>query len=47
MNKPINLTPEQIKAIEKVLSKGERVEIIPIKDGAKLIKLRREEIRTR
>ena len=39
------LTPAQIKAIEAALSKGDRVEIIPQKDGCKLIHIRREEIK--
>lgn len=39
------LTPEHIREIENVLSKGDRVEIIPQKDGVKLIHIRRQEIR--
>lgn len=34
-----------IKAIEKVLSKGDRIELIPVKDGVKIIHIKREEIR--
>ena len=33
----MNLTKEQIQAIERTLKKGNRVEIIPTKDGVKLI----------
>ena len=32
-----------IKAAETVLSKGERVELIPVKDGVKVVRIRREE----
>jgi hypothetical protein len=41
----IVLTPEQIKAIERVISQGDRVEIVPNKDGAKLLKIKREEVK--
>ena len=34
-----------IKAIEAVLAKGDRVELIPVKDGVKVIQIKREEIR--
>lgn len=40
-----NLTPEQVKAIEAALSKGDRVEIIPQREGVKLVHIRREEIK--
>lgn len=33
-----------IKAIESVLSKGDRVEIIPVKDGVKVMRIRREAV---
>lgn len=32
-------------AIEAVLSKGERVELIPVKDGVKIIHIKREELK--
>lgn len=35
-----------IKAIESVLSKGDRIEIIPVKDGVKVMRVRRETIKT-
>lgn len=31
--------------IEKVLSKGDRVELIPVKDGIKIIHIKREEVK--
>lgn len=34
-----------IKAIETILSNGHRVEIIPVKDGVKVIKIRRETVK--
>lgn len=38
------MTPEKIQAIEKILAKGDRVELIPVKNGVKIIRVRREEI---
>ena len=35
----------QINAIEKALSDGERVELIPVKDGVKVMKISRKEIK--
>lgn len=37
--------PETIKAIEAILSKGDRVELIPVKDGVKVIQVQRKEIK--
>lgn len=36
---------ETIKAIEAVLAKGDRVEIIPVKDGVKIIHIMRKEVK--
>lgn len=36
---------KQIKAIEAVLAKGDRIELIPVKDGIKIIHIKREEVR--
>lgn len=37
------LTAEEIQAIERVLSKGDRAEIVPVKDGKnKILKVSRE-----
>jgi len=41
----VKLTAEQITAIEKTLNHGERVEIIPTKEGAKLVKIGRRNIK--
>lgn len=35
----------QIKAIEAVLARGDRVELIPVKDGVKIIHIKREEVK--
>lgn len=34
-----------IKAVESVLARGERVELIPVKDGVKVVRVRREEVK--
>ena len=40
------MTLENVKAIESILSKGDRVELIPTKDGVKIVRIRREPIKT-
>lgn len=39
------LTQDKIKAAESVLAKGDRVELIPVKDGVKVVRVQREEVR--
>ena len=34
-----------IKAIEAVIAKGDRVELIPVKDCVKIIHIKREEVK--
>lgn len=34
-----------IKAAEVILAKGDRVELIPVKDGVKVMRVRREEVK--
>ena len=34
-----------VKAAESILSKGDRVELIPVKDGVKVMRVRREEVK--
>lgn len=41
------ITESMKSSIEKVLSKGDRVELIPIKDGVKIMRIKREEIRAK
>ena len=36
-----------IESIKSVLSKGDRVELIPVKDGVKVMKIERKEIKTK
>jgi len=45
MTELVKLTPEQIRAIEESVSRGVRVEVIPVREGVKLMRQRREEIR--
>lgn len=35
-----------IKLAESILAKGNRVELIPVKDGVKVVRVRREEVKT-
>lgn len=34
-----------VKAIEAILANGHRVELIPVKDGVKVVKIRRETVK--
>ncbi len=34
-----------IKSIQAVLAKGDRVELIPVKDGVKVVRIKRDEVR--
>jgi len=43
--KQVKLESHTIKAIENTLAKGERVEIIPVKDGVKVVRVKRETIK--
>ena len=36
---------KQIKAIESILKKGDRIELIPVKNCVKIIHIKREEIK--
>jgi len=42
---PKKLTKDQIRMIEQVTSKGDRVEVVPVKEGLKLLRTRREEVK--
>lgn len=37
----MKITEEQVRKIEKLLAKGDRVEIIPVKNGYKVLKVSR------
>lgn len=39
------MKPETIKAIETIISKGDRAEVIPTKDGVKVVRIRREPVK--
>lgn len=45
MNASILLDDKAKCVIEALLSKGSRVELIPVKDGVKIIHIRREEVK--
>lgn len=45
MTELVKLTPEQIRAIEDAVNRGVRVEVIPVREGVKLMRQRREEIK--
>lgn len=38
------MKPEIIKAIETILAKGDRAEVIPTKDEPKVVRIRREPV---
>ena len=40
----VTLTDEQIAAINKTVTNGDRVEIIPTKDGARIVRIVRRNI---
>ena len=39
------MTDAQAKAVEAILAKGDRVELIPVKDGVKVVQVKRREIK--
>lgn len=46
MDKQIyKLTKEQIEAIEMTVAKGDRAEVVPVKNGLKILRARREEVK--
>ena len=40
------ITPAAIATIEAILRKGDRVELIPVKDGIKVIHIKRKEVKS-
>ena len=40
------MTDKAIDTIESILAKGDRVELIPTKDGVKIVRIRREPVKT-
>lgn len=47
MNTSMNLTPEQVFAINTALAKGQRVELIPLKDRLKIVSVKRDELKAK
>ena len=43
--KIIELDFVQVKIINRIISEGDRVEVIPVKDGAKIIRVKRQEVK--
>ena len=41
----MRLSRETVEAVEKALKRGERVELIPVKDGVKIVRVRLEELK--
>jgi len=39
------MTDKTIKAIEAILAKGDRVELIPTRDGVKVVHIKRENVK--
>lgn len=39
----VTLSPEQIRAIEDIVRFGDRAEVVPVKDGIKILYVRRKE----
>ena len=46
MGKEYRLTPEQISAMERKAHKVDRYEVIPCKDGFKIVAIQRKELVT-
>lgn len=40
------LTSDQIAAIEATVARGDRVEVVPVKDGLRLLRVHRSEIKS-
>ena len=45
MNKPVKIDEQTKSAIEATLEKGDRVELIPVRDGVKVMIVKREELK--
>lgn len=39
------LTNDTLKQIERILTKGDRVELIPVKNGVRVVKVKRETVK--
>ena len=45
MRTDLKLTPEDVRAIESVLARDERVMLIPTKDRIKIVRVRHDEVK--
>lgn len=45
MKTPVKIDEQTKNAIERTLEKGDRVELIPVKDGVKVMIVKREELK--
>ena len=45
MKNPVVIDEQTKSAIEATLEKGDRVELIPVKDGVKVVRVKRDEIK--
>ena len=45
MEEKYTLSPEQLEAIQRILQNGDRVELIPAKEGVKIIQQSRKEVK--
>lgn len=45
MRADIKLSPAEIEAIEGVLAHDQRVMLIPVKEGVKIVKIRHDEVK--
>lgn len=43
---PVKLSENEIKCVESILTKGYRVELIPVKGGVKVLRVRLDEVKT-
>ena len=44
MNNSITIDLKTVRILERILEHGERVELIPIKDGFKVMRIKRENV---
>lgn len=47
MKEVVHITSEQIVAINAALARGQRVELIPLKDRLKIVVVKRDELKTK
>lgn len=45
VNKDKKLNENHINLMEMILSKGDRFEVIPLKNGVRIVRIRREEVK--